>query len=243
MNLRVYRPETLEELCLRLSDGAHVLGGGTLLVPQWARTGAPVSVVSLDRIALARQLTPNYVGSAVTLERLGDSAVPTVLREAARSIGTPYLRGQATVGGNVGSGRMGCLLTALVSLEARALVLYGSNGREANMTLEEARATGAVILGLEWRSPTMSRYCKLRRGRAGLPEFAVGVAVRGEGDTQRLTAAVWRDGQVSKATTVPGGVLAFRPALQRWERAVLDDEIQAVSGEHTPALAASGSRR
>lgn len=256
MSVRIHRPQTLEELCLRLADGAQVLGGGTVLVPQWARTSAPASAVTLDRIALAQQLTPSYVGAAVSLEELAGSAVPAALREAARSIGTPHLRSQATVGGNVGSGRPGCLLTALVSLGARALVLYGTNGREANMSLEEARTTGAVILGLEWRCPDVSRYRKLRRGRAGLPEFAVAVAGRRHGHNRRLTAAVWRAGEVTAATTAgPGGRdavsddearmarLAFQPELDRWEEAVLAAELRAVSGGHAPGLVLQGSQR
>lgn len=239
MSVKVHHPRTLEELCLRLSDGAELLGGGTILVPEWARHGPPAHAVSLDQIPLARTLTATYVGAAVTLEELCLADGPEVLQAAARSIGTTYLRGQATVGGNVGPDRPGCLLTALASLGARALVLYGTNGREANMTLDEARATGSVILGLEWQRPDASRYRKLRCGRAGLPEFAVGLAVQGRGDRRRLTAAVWRGGTVSAVSTTlavgsPGDhavvdALGFRPGLQRWERTVLAGELAGLS--------------
>jgi hypothetical protein len=55
-------------------------------------------------------------GSAVTLEEVVKSGAPAALRAAGRSIGTPYVRSQATVGGNVGSARPGCLVTPLASL-------------------------------------------------------------------------------------------------------------------------------
>jgi hypothetical protein len=82
------------------------------------------------------------------------------------------------------------------------------------MGLDEARATGSVILGLEWQRPNAGRYHKLRSGRAGLPEFAVAVAVKDRGDGRRLTAAVWRGG--SSARPRPASVSMTTPIPRRW---------------------------
>jgi CO/xanthine dehydrogenase FAD-binding subunit len=236
---RVHAPRTLEELALRLSDGAELFGGGTMLVPQWVRDGAPRSAVTLARILRARQITPTYVGAAVTLDEVVKSDAPAALRTASRSIGTVYLRTQATVGGNLGSARQGCLVTALAGLGARALVLYGVNGREANMSLEEAQASGSVILGLDWPRPTASRYRKVRSGRAGPSEFAVAVVMKDREDRQRVTSAVWRPGLTSPASASvdvgagsdPEELMAafpFSSGLSSWEGAIVVAELGAL---------------
>jgi len=247
MSLRVHRPQTLEELCLNLAEGAQLLGGGTVLIPRWNREQAPSSAVTLERIPLARLVTATYVGAAVTLEEMAGSDGPAALRAASRAIGTSYLRSQATVGGNLGAAQPGCLLTALAGLDARAQVLYGENGRQASVTLEEARAAGSVILGLEWVRPVASRYRKLRSGRAGRPEFAVAMAAREQPDRVRLTAAVWSGGLV----TVAHGVLAREgfsepaklaralfPKLAGWQHSVVASELQALLTERrdSPAM-------
>jgi CO/xanthine dehydrogenase FAD-binding subunit len=252
MTVRVHRPRTLEELCFHLSEGAQLLGGGTLLIPRWSRSECPPAAVTLDRIPLARQVSPTYVGAAVTLGEVVNSEAPAALRAASRSIGTSYLRGQATVGGNIGSEPPGCLLTVLAGLEARALVLYGGNGREASMSVEEARVTGSVVLGLEWKRPDASRYRKLRTGRAGPTEFAVALTARDHRDGIRLTAAVWASGSVTVATTVlaikgsdglAAQVVALLPHLASWEQAVVEAEIEGLLTDHAASAPALGGHR
>ncbi|MCA1846198.1 MAG: hypothetical protein LC792_24000, partial [Actinobacteria bacterium] len=145
----------------------------------------------------------------------------------------------------------GCLITALVGLEARVLVLDGRNGRQASVTLEEARAAGSVILGLKWARPYASRYRKLRCGRAGRPEFAVAMTAREQPGRSRLTVALWSGGSITVATTAPAGDGGGEPAalagslfpgLAGWRHAVVTNELEALVAERRTGAAVKVGR-
>lgn len=107
--MRHLAPSTLEEaIGLLAQDGAHLAAGGTDLVPNLKRRQYPDArtIVSLRRIpdmAGVRIVDGSVrIGSLTTLSAIADDeVVPPVVREAARSVASPQIRNQGTIGGNL----------------------------------------------------------------------------------------------------------------------------------------------
>jgi len=107
--IRHAAPTTLEEaITLLQSEGAVLAAGGTDLIPNLKRRQHPADVVvSLRRVGGLRGVRVDAngtvrIGALTTLATVaGDSRVPAVLREAARSVASPQIRNQGTVGGNL----------------------------------------------------------------------------------------------------------------------------------------------
>jgi CO/xanthine dehydrogenase FAD-binding subunit len=107
----VYFPKDLAEALEFLRrPGMLVFAGGTGILREQGGRGIslPGEVMFLQEIAELRRtsLTERFleIGAAVTLSELlevGDSALPPLLAEAARGVGTPAIRNLATLGGNV----------------------------------------------------------------------------------------------------------------------------------------------
>jgi carbon-monoxide dehydrogenase medium subunit len=154
-------------------DGITVLAGGTTLVPQinagWVR---PDRTLLLDRAGLdglSREGGVVRIGAACTLEAL--AAAPEPLASAARGIGDPEIRGQATIGGNLcmprGSRYLGDLRAPLVALSASLRCATGSGERWAPV---EAFGSGAIsgwlVLDITFSEPRRAGYAALRRPHA-----------------------------------------------------------------------------
>ena len=108
--LRHIAPATLEEAVgLLAQNGTHLAAGGTDLVPNLKRRQYPDArtIVSLRRIPdMAGVLVDDdgsvRIGSLTTLAAVADDeTVPGVVREAARSVASPQIRNQGTIGGNL----------------------------------------------------------------------------------------------------------------------------------------------
>jgi len=103
-------PSTIEEaVTLLAEDGALLAAGGTDLVPNLKRRQYPAArtVVSLRRIDGLRGVRIDVdgtirIGALTTLATVAkDSQIPAAVREAARSVASPQIRNQGTVGGNL----------------------------------------------------------------------------------------------------------------------------------------------
>jgi CO/xanthine dehydrogenase FAD-binding subunit len=100
-------PETLPEALAALADrpGAVVVAGGTEVMPDllW-RTRTAAGFVSLRRVAALRGVSSTdgelVIGATTPVAAL-TSAPDAGLRAAASSLGTPLVRTEATIGGNV----------------------------------------------------------------------------------------------------------------------------------------------
>lgn len=107
--LRHAAPTTLEEaLELLGGDGAVIAAGGTDLVPNLKRRQHPAAmIVSLRRVEDMRGVEVDAdgtvrIGALTTLAMVADDPqTPAVVRKAARSVATPQIRNQGTLGGNL----------------------------------------------------------------------------------------------------------------------------------------------
>ncbi|PKU25474.1 molybdopterin cofactor-binding domain-containing protein [Telmatospirillum siberiense] len=133
----VLRPASPEEaLRLLLHPSARLAAGGTALQLEWSKGLAePERLIDLGGIArlrgVAAQGTFLRIGA---MTRLGDLERDRdllrgqpLLAAALATVAAPPVRALATIGGNV-AGRTGCLLPALLGLDAH-LEIFGSNGR------------------------------------------------------------------------------------------------------------------
>lgn len=127
----VHFPKDLvEALEILRRPGILIFAGGTDILREQGGRGLslPAEVLCVQGIPDLRRagLTERFleIGAAVTLTEmleLGDAALPPLLAEAARGIGTPAVRNLATLGGNIAARRryMDCW-PALACLDALA---------------------------------------------------------------------------------------------------------------------------
>ncbi|HEV7653494.1 MAG TPA: FAD binding domain-containing protein [Mycobacteriales bacterium] len=131
-------PETVAEAVAALAErpGAVLVAGGTEVLPDllWRRRSA-AGFVSLRRIPGLRTVVPGLtLGSGVTAARLQRpdvaAAAPALARSAA-SLGTPQVRAEATLGGNVVSALpYRNLLPVLLALDATLVLASAAGERE-----------------------------------------------------------------------------------------------------------------
>lgn len=152
-------PETVDEVVAALAarPGAILVAGGTEVMPDllWRRRTAP-AFVSLRRVPALRAVTAPgdlllpaaagpgaaavpvagdlVLGAGVTAERLQEADVAAAapgLARAAASLGTPQVRTEATLGGNVVSALpYRNLLPVLLALDARLTLRSATGERE-----------------------------------------------------------------------------------------------------------------
>ena len=144
----VLTPRSPEEAAEAFGDGSDVtvLGGGTVLLPDIAYARAkPSRVLMLTGSGLAgikRAKGTVTIGAAVRAADLLDGDEP--LATAARYLGDPEVRAQATIGGNIcappGEAPRGDLQAPLVALGAR--VRSTGKGGERTEPIEDFLAGG-----------------------------------------------------------------------------------------------------
>jgi CO/xanthine dehydrogenase FAD-binding subunit len=120
-----------EALVMAADPDARFVAGGTALQLEWAR-GEPMPTRLIDLGGLSGMRGVSYEGAMLRIgaltplaDLLGDDAIREnlpLLAEAVRSTAGPAVRTLATIGGNVGGGA-GCLIPALLALDARARVV------------------------------------------------------------------------------------------------------------------------
>jgi CO/xanthine dehydrogenase FAD-binding subunit len=139
-------PQSLDEAveALRGDPGAMVLAGGTdLMVEVNAGRRRPATVVSLGRVpelkGWRREGDELVLGACLTYAEMERDELATLvpaLGQAARTIGSPQIRGAATLGGNLGTASpAGDTLPVLAALDAVVETL-GPDGARAVPILE-----------------------------------------------------------------------------------------------------------
>jgi xanthine dehydrogenase D subunit len=126
-DFEVLQPRTAEEAMeLFLRGGSRFVGGGTSLQLEWAAGQLPPKrLIDLGRITgmqgMVWKQNEIHAGALVTLAALErDAAISEklpLLAAAIRTVAAPAIRTLATIGGNL-AGRSGCLLPALLALDA-----------------------------------------------------------------------------------------------------------------------------
>jgi CO/xanthine dehydrogenase FAD-binding subunit len=207
---RLHRPADLAELAevRRAYPTAHLLGGGTILVPRRHRHYDPPPVIRLPALAELREVASGRCGAAVPLARLAtDDSVPDGLARAARSVGGPAVRTAATVGGNIAAAAPGCVAVALLALDA-TVDLLTDDGEVRSAPL--ASAVGQYrtpILAVRWSPRWTVGFGKVRAGAGG--PVVVTVAVGGPAGGPPVAVAVGGPGLTPcRASTVERTVAA-----------------------------------
>jgi len=132
--MRILRPETPSHAVAMLAEAgpdARFAAGSTAVQAEWSlgkpRPSALIDISTLDGFSgIAETDTGLRIGAGETLSAIIGSPAITgnspLLAEAARRVGATAIRNRATLGGNIGW-RIGCLLPALLALDAELEVL------------------------------------------------------------------------------------------------------------------------
>ena len=163
------------EICPALRDAATLLGrapsarflgGGTLLVRALNEGEADFSTLirCLDPALAEIRVSGSRVrlGAGVTMAKILANRELAFLHPAARSVGGPAVRAQATLGGNLfAPPPYGDLCAALLALDARVSVQSGYAARDVSLEeLLRARGNGgarAIAAGVELARPRDAR--------------------------------------------------------------------------------------
>lgn len=139
-----FQPNSLDEVVKLLKDNrgeAHILAGGTDLMVQ-IKEGIedPKVVVDITNIKDLQQINVGKkrveIGATVTHTQLNEELkeVFPVLAEAAGEVGSPQIRNQGTIGGNLGNGSPAAdTVPALYALGAEAVILNGAGTRRVKV--------------------------------------------------------------------------------------------------------------
>ena len=144
---------------------ARFLGGGTLLVRALNEGTADFATLVRCTDRALTEIRPSgsrvRIGAGVTMAKILASRDLAFLHPAARAVGSPAVRAQATVGGNLfAPSPYGDFTAALLALDARVSVQSGYSPRE--MALEEFlrsrdAMTRPVVAGVELARPRGER--------------------------------------------------------------------------------------
>ncbi len=195
-----FRPRSVEEaVTLGQSPGAAFLGGGTDLVLQMRQGKVnPQCLIDVHNLAELKEIRRNgdvlELGSMVTFSELSDS---NLLQDSARALwlacqtmGSPAIRNQATIGGNLGNGSPAAdAIPALLALDAE-VCLRSQAGEEVislAVFLERYPLLAPGTLIWKFLVPLrgwQSGFAKLGRRRAlAIARLSVAVALKTEGET------------------------------------------------------------
>ena len=219
---------------------ARFLGGGTLLVRALNEDAADFStlVCCTDRALTEVRVAGSRVriGAGVTMARVLASSELAFLHPAARSVGGPAVRAQATVGGNLfAPPPYGDFAAALLALDARVSVQSGYSPREIpidEFLRSRDAMSDAVVAGVEFARP--------RDGRAF--RFLKVSKVRPKG-VSLLTIAARLEDSAGRLSGVRVAYSNMAPAPMRAaavERALEGRRLERPSVESAAAVAADG---
>ena len=220
---------------------ARFLGGGTLLVRALNEGEADFSTLvrCLDPALSERRVSGPRVrlGAGVTMAEILANRELAFLHPAARAVGGPALRAQATLGGNLfAPPPYGDLCAALLALDARVSVQSGYSARD--LSIEEflrrrGNGTRDLVTGVELTRPRGDarafRFLKVSRVRPkGVSLFTV--AARLEESGGRLSGVRIAYANMASAPARAGAA----------ERALEGRRLDRASIEAAAAVAAEG---
>ena len=161
--MEVSSPATLAEALEELAGFPEtlVLAGGTdLLVAINFGHARPERVMSLRRLQELGELDHDRLvrcGARVTYTRMLAELSDPVMRQAARTVGSPQIRNAGTLGGNLGTcSPAGDTLPALAALDATVVLASPAGERRVPLTQfmrgpkRPDRRPDELVLGAEW---------------------------------------------------------------------------------------------
>ena len=219
---------------------ARFLGGGTLLVRALNEDAADFSTLvrCTDRALAEIRASGSRVriGAAVTMAQVLARSDLSILHPAARAVGGPAVRAQATVGGNLfAPPPYGDLAAALLALDARVSVQSGYGPRDVPidefLRSRDAPAR-AVVVAVEFarpRDPSAYRFVKVSMVRPKGVSLLT-IAARVEESAGRLSGV-----RVAYANMGPAPMRAAAA-----ERALDGRRLDPLAVEAAAAVAADG---
>jgi CO/xanthine dehydrogenase FAD-binding subunit len=210
----VHVPESAEAVVTCSARGGWIMGGGTVVMPLVNSGAASVTeLISLRRAGLdgveARDGVAR-IGAAATLAAVGEHPGLAFLRPALRTIGSPTIRNQATVGGNLFVAQpYGDLAVCLLALDATCEIAGPDGQRDAPVAdvLGSGVRSGEVVVAVRATLPEPGTwyYHKAMRRRLNSAAIVTVASV-----TRTSDGGVTSDGVVASAAIALGGV-APRP--------------------------------
>ena len=257
MTVRLQTFDTLRDACAALAGdaSARVLGGGTLLVRAINEDAADFSTLvrCTDRALTDVRTSGSRVriGAGVTMATILANRELALLHPAARSVGGPAVRAQATVGGNLfAPPPYGDFAAALLALDARVAVRSGYSPRDVpigEFLRDRDPHSRSVVTGVEFARPRGERSLRFVKVSRVRPKgvSVLTIAARLEDSAGRLSRV-----RVAYANMgpVPVRASAVERALEgrRLERADVDAAAAVAADGCTPptdAVASSWYRR
>jgi xanthine dehydrogenase D subunit len=187
--MQICHPATAEEaLALAAGPEAFLVAGGTLLQLDWAQgLPQPRVLVDLGRLAPLHGISRSGEGfrfgaltplAVVEKDSRVLSELP-MLAAAVATVAAPTIRNLGTIGGNV-AGRKGCLLPALLALDAKVKLLSPAGHETVPLSQWLARVPGqaAIIeaIVVSPPSPDARWTCRKIGYRAAFTPSVIGVA-------------------------------------------------------------------
>ena len=255
--MRLQTFDTLRDACAALVDdaSARLLGGGTLLVRAINEDAADFSTLvrCTDRALSNIRASGSRVriGAGVTMAMILANRELALLHPAARSVGGPAVRAQATVGGNLfAPPPYGDFAAALLALDARVSVQSGYSPRDVPID-EFLRGrdthTQAVVAAVEFARPRDERSFRFLKVSKVRPRGVslLTIAARLEDSAGRLSGVRVAYANMASA---PMRVSAVERALEsrRLERSTVDAAVAVATDGCSPptdAIASAWYRR
>jgi CO/xanthine dehydrogenase FAD-binding subunit len=231
----VHLPESRDAAVAHAAAGGAILAGGTAIMPRINTGAAPMrELVSLRRAGLAGVGLGDgtaRIGAATTLTEVLEDPRLSVLHDAVRTIASPTVRNQATVGGNLFVEQpYGDFATCLLALDATCEVLSVEGVRTAPVAevLAIGVAAGEVVTAVTMAVPAASSwfYRKAMRRRLNSASIVTVAAV-----VETI------DGVVSSARIALGGVAARPVRSPSAERALVGRPLETAAVENAGVAA------
>ncbi|MEO3789502.1 FAD binding domain-containing protein [Nonomuraea sp. B10E15] len=187
----VHVPESLDGVVACSARGGQIMGGGTVVMPLVAGgSAAATELVSLRRAGLGGVEVNDGVatiGAAATLTAVGEHPGLAFLRPALRTIASPTIRNQATVGGNLFVAQpYGDLAVCLLALDATCEIAGPAGRRAAPVAdvLAAGIAAGEVVVAVRVTLPEPGawHYHKAMRRRLNSAAIVTVASVTSAGD-------------------------------------------------------------
>jgi carbon-monoxide dehydrogenase medium subunit len=238
--MKYSKARSVTDALLQLADGAVVLAGGTVLVPEMMAAGAGpqqlVDIGGLDGLrGIRRDGSTLVIGALVTLAELANGApeLPAV-QAAASEVANPHVRLVGTVGGNLAFRQPYPNLPPVLMALAADVVLAGPNGEEiipidqvAHEGVPRGRLITAVSVPLgRSRRAGFRKYAWRQSSGRTLVSVGVGLEMKG--------------GVVAEPRVAVGGICQHPRRLPRaeayllgrpWRSDALDDAARIAAEE------------
>lgn len=176
----VATPGSLPEAIAILGDGARLIAGGTVVMPELNYgTDAFTRLVSLRRAGLSGISVKDgavTIGAAATLADVEADENLAFLRPALDAIASPTIRNMATIGGNLFVKQpYGDFAVCLIALGAKAAIAGPQGERTASVEdlVKDGIGAGEIVTAVSFAVPRADAFKFAKAGRKALNAAAI----------------------------------------------------------------------